>query len=166
MGWHPDGSLGFLGGAAGTSVSGRFVNQTSQPLTALEISLDVEPWRTPVAGAADGIIAALVTETGAIPLAGLSYTAGGAVTHFETVVAGLAILPGEEFQLRLSYVPGAGGGVAPEDVFVNEFHYDNAGFDTGEFVEIAWGPASAGLCRTWRSSLTMALTESPTATTR
>ena len=146
----PDGSLGFLGGGAGTSVSGGFVNQSPLPLTALQISLDVERWRTPVAGTADVISAELVTNAGTIPLTGLSFAAndpspGGSVTRLEALASGLAIPSGAEFWLRFSFVPGAGGGLAPDDVFVNEFHYDNAGTDTGEFVEIAVSPGFGGV---------------------
>jgi hypothetical protein len=32
----------------------------------------------------------------------------------------------------------------PATVFINEFHYDNTGGDTGEFIEIA-GPAGTDL---------------------
>ena len=55
-------------------------------------------------------------------------------------ISGLAIAPGSLFQLRFTITPGAGGGAAPGDVFVNEFHYDNTGGDVGEFVEIVAGP--------------------------
>ncbi|MEE9295816.1 MAG: endonuclease [Phycisphaerae bacterium] len=37
-----------------------------------------------------------------------------------------------------------GGGGGPAETFINEFHYDNSGADTGEFVEIA-GPAGNDL---------------------
>ena len=40
--------------------------------------------------------------------------------------------------------PQAGGGPPPGDPWINEFHYDNAGADTGEFIEIA-GPAGLNL---------------------
>ncbi len=35
---------------------------------------------------------------------------------------------------------GQAGTITPTDIFINEFHYDNKGIDTGERVEIA-GPA-------------------------
>ncbi len=39
---------------------------------------------------------------------------------------------------------GGGGGTPPADPWINEFHYDNSGSDTGEFVEVA-GPAGLDL---------------------
>jgi endonuclease I len=39
---------------------------------------------------------------------------------------------------------GGGGGGSTRDPWINEFHYDNSGSDTGEFVEIA-GPAGLDL---------------------
>ena len=45
----------------------------------------------------------------------------------------------------LATLAPAAGAVAPDSsVFINEFHYDNTGTDTGEFVEIA-GPAGTDL---------------------
>jgi hypothetical protein len=54
------------------------------------------------------------------------------------------VAPGSSCQLRISFSPGGEVAPAPEDVFINEFHYDNASTDTGEFVEIAVGPGYAG----------------------
>jgi hypothetical protein len=39
---------------------------------------------------------------------------------------------------------GGGGGGSTRDPWINEFHYDNSGSDTGEFVEVA-GPAGLDL---------------------
>ena len=39
---------------------------------------------------------------------------------------------------------GGGGGGAPIDPWINEFHYDNGGTDVGEFIEVA-GPAGLNL---------------------
>ena len=49
--------------------------------------------------------------------------------------------------IRLALLAGATGlasGAYAAEVFVNELHYDNAGTDTGEFVELA-GPAGTDL---------------------
>ncbi|HSK26943.1 MAG TPA: hypothetical protein VK894_08550, partial [Jiangellales bacterium] len=54
-----------------------------------------------------------------------------------SVVAGLALVPFAT--VPAAAVPGTGS-----TVFVNEFHYDNVGGDTGEFIEIA-GPAGTDL---------------------
>ena len=149
-----DPSLGFLPQAGGTSASATFVNQSSVPLTALQIALDCEQWRGALNGTADSVTAELATSSGTIPLAGLSFSAntslpngpvaGGATTSLGAVATGLSIPPGASFQLRVSFNQGAGGGVVPNDVFVNEFHYDNAGDDAGEFVEISVAPGYTG----------------------
>jgi endonuclease/exonuclease/phosphatase family metal-dependent hydrolase len=149
-----DGSLGFISEGQGAYATASIVNQTSTLLTALQIAMDAEQWRSAMNGTADEIHAELVTNAGTVPLAGLSFSAskllpsgpvaGGATTPLQTVVTGLAIPPGDSFQLKLSFVPGAGGGVASSDVFVNEFHYDNNGADSGEFVEIAVAPGYSG----------------------
>jgi hypothetical protein len=44
---------------------------------------------------------------------------------------------------------GARSGINAQSVFINEIHYDNAGTDTGEAIEIA-GPAGTDLTG-WRS---------------
>jgi hypothetical protein len=59
-------------------------------------------------------------------------------------VSGLSVAPGDSFRLQISFVPGPAVVVTPADVFINEFHYDNKGADTGEFVEIVAGPAFSG----------------------
>ena len=46
--------------------------------------------------------------------------------------------------LALLVCPGAAWGT----MWINEFHYDNAGADTGEFVEIVVGPDSSGVLPT------------------
>lgn len=51
---------------------------------------------------------------------------------------------GTSFELRVSFNPGSTSGALPADVFVNEFHYDNASTDVGEFVEVAVGPGYQG----------------------
>jgi hypothetical protein len=71
--------------------------------------------------------------------------AGGLTTAKSTTVSGLAIPPGAPFELRVTFTPGSGGGVAPADVFLNEFHYDDAGTDGNEFIEIAVAPGFTGV---------------------
>ncbi len=149
-----DGSLGFLPGGAGTTVKAVYMNQSAKVLTALRIALDAEQWRSAFNGTADVLNAELVTGAGTVPLPGLSFAAsrslpdgavaGGATTALETMVTGLAIAPGSSFELRVTFVPGDHTGVAPADVFVNEFHYDNDGGDVGEFVEVAVAPGFTG----------------------
>jgi hypothetical protein len=46
--------------------------------------------------------------------------------------------------LTVAAPPAAAVSGAESTVFINEFHYDNASFDSGEFIEIA-GPAGTNL---------------------
>jgi endonuclease/exonuclease/phosphatase family metal-dependent hydrolase len=153
-GWAADPSLGFLHQGTGTTATAAFVNQSAVPVTALRIALDVEQWRAATTGTADGISAEWVIDGERIPLPGLSFVAsrllsngpvaGGATTALLATATGLSIPPGASFGLRVSFHPGVGGSVFPEDVFVNEFHYDNDGTDAGEFIEIAVAPGFTG----------------------
>ncbi|MCW1917080.1 endonuclease/exonuclease/phosphatase family protein [Luteolibacter sp. GHJ8] len=149
-----DSSLGFLPGGSGTVASASFINDSAQPISALEIAFDVEQWRGALGGTADTLSAELFYDGTATPLPALAYSAsttlptgpvaGGSTTTRSTTVSGLSIPPGASFELRLSFVPGAGGGVDPTDVFVNEIHYDNTSTDSNEFVEIVVAPGYTG----------------------
>lgn len=149
-----DPSLGFLpGGSSGIATTG-FVNLSGGPLTALQIAFDVEQWRAAFGGTADTLSADLLVNGQAIPLPGLSHAAstslpsgavaGGLTTAKSTTVSGLSIAPGATVELRVTFTPGSGGGVAPADVFVNEFHYDNANTDSNEFIEVVVAPGFSG----------------------
>lgn len=154
-GWRAYGSLvdpglGFLPGVAPGTATAGFVNQSGVTLTALQIAFDVEQWRAALGGTADILTADLIVNGQSIPLPGLSHSAstslpsgavaGGLTTAKSTTVNGLAIPPGASFELRVTFTPGSGGGVAPADVFLNEFHYDNVDADSGEFIEIVVSP--------------------------
>lgn len=149
-----DASLGFLPQGGSATAMASFVNQAAVPLTALRVSMDVEQWRAAFNGAADGISAELITANGTVPLPGLSCAsnrtlpngpvAGGAISTLTATAGGLAIPPGGAFQLRISFNAGSTAVPPPSDVFVNEFHYDNASTDVNEFVEIAVGPGFSG----------------------
>jgi len=154
-GWRSYGSgseagLGFLPqGAAGTATAS-FINQSAVTLTALQLAFDVEQWRAALGGSAETLSADLIVNGQVIPLPGLAHAAstslpsgavaGGLTTAKSTTVSGLAIPPGAPFELRVTFTPGSGGGVAPADVFLNEFHYDNVDADSGEFIEIVVSP--------------------------
>lgn len=62
-------------------------------------------------------------------------------TRVSRVAVGLAV--------GLIMALGARSGINAQSVFINEIHYDNAGTDTGEAIEIA-GPAGTDLTG-WRS---------------
>jgi len=66
---------------------------------------------------------------------GLSRRGAGLVAG--SLAAGLVLVP-------LAATPAAAVPGSESAVFVNEFHYDNAGTDTGEFIELA-GPAGTDL---------------------
>lgn len=149
-----DSSLGFLPEGSGSVASASFVNQTATPIGSLQIAFDVEQWRAELNGTLDALSAELLVDGQTVPLPGLVFTAnaslpggpvaGGATTFLSTTATGLSILPGASFQLRIKFNPGANGGAMPDDIFLNEFHYDNAGTDSGEFIEIAVGPGFTG----------------------
>jgi endonuclease/exonuclease/phosphatase family metal-dependent hydrolase len=149
-----DASLGVLPDGDVTVASATFVNDSDEMLTALEIAFDVEQWRGALAGTADTLSAELFYNGSSIALPELAYAAsttlptgpvaGGASTPLSTTAAGLAIPPGASFELRITFTPGAGGGVAPADVFINEFHYDDVSTDSGEFIEVAVAPGFTG----------------------
>ena len=149
-----DPSLGFIAGATGGTATASFKNQTSQPITALEISFTAEQWRSVSGGTTGALTVEMIQYGVASPIPALTFTAannlatgaisGGISTLKNAIVTGLVIAPGSEFQLRFTFTPGANAGAAPADIFVNEFHYDNAGTDQGEFIEVVAGPGFTG----------------------
>jgi endonuclease/exonuclease/phosphatase family metal-dependent hydrolase len=155
-GWRVYGSgPGFLTDGGLASISTVIENRSPTPLTALDVALDASQWRAVMNGAADRMHVDVVTDAGTIPLPGLTFTAsqalpsgpvpGGAAIRLSAMATGLWIPPGGSFGLRVSFVPGDGTGPPPSDVFINEFHYDNTGADTGEFVEIVVDPGFGGM---------------------
>jgi YD repeat-containing protein len=149
-----DPALGFLPSGSAGSAMATYVNSTSQPLTAVQISYTAEQWRAAQGGTVDRLTADLLVNGEPRALPQLTYSpstqlatgavAGGVPSARTTRVTGLHIAPGDSFDLRFTMTPGAGGGVLPADVFVNEFHYDNSGTDTGEFIEVVVGPGFSG----------------------
>lgn len=145
-----DPSLGFLPGALPGTATANFTNQSTSVLTALQVSFTAEQWRAHFGGTADTLTVELISGGTSTPLPQLAFNPanslatgaipGGAPVSRSMAVGGLDVAPGAKFQLRFTFTPGAGGGAAPGDVFVNEFHYDNTGNDVGEFVEIVAGP--------------------------
>ncbi|MGB3547281.1 MAG: hypothetical protein WBA17_09920, partial [Saprospiraceae bacterium] len=66
---------------------------------------------------------------------------------FDMAVADTTINCDSEFAATEPVITGSdncGGGSMTTDVWINEFHYDNAGGDTGEFIEVA-GTAGTNL---------------------
>lgn len=154
-GWRVYGSgPGFLTDGSTGVMSAVFQNQSSTPLTAFEVALDAGQWRAVNGGAADRMHVDLVTAGETIPLPGLTFAAsrslpsgpvpGGGAARLHATAQGLWIPPASSFELRVSFIPGDNSAPAPDDVFVNEFHYDNDSTDTGEFLEIVVGPGFSG----------------------
>jgi endonuclease/exonuclease/phosphatase family metal-dependent hydrolase len=145
-----DPSLGFLPGALPGTATASFTNQSDSVLTALQVSFTAEQWRAHFGGTSDTLTVELVAGGAPVSLPQLAFSPannlttgaipGGTSASRSMTVGGLAVAPGATFQFRFTFTPGAGGGAAPGDVFVNEFHYDNTGADVGEFVEIVSGP--------------------------
>ena len=149
-----DPSLGFIPNSVDGTATAAFLNQSGKSITALEISFTMEQWRSVNGGATGPLSVELIHHGVANPLLALTSTAAnnlpagaiaGGVSTIKTAIANeLAIPPGDEFQLRFTFSSGAPSAAAPADVFVNEFHYDNAGTDQGEFIEVVVGPGFTG----------------------
>lgn len=150
-----DPSLGFLPGDGPVASTATFVNQTGEPITALEITYDAEQWRASEQGSADRLVAELLVDDLVIPLPELGFRAatdlptgpiaGGSTASLRTAVTGAGVAAGSRFHLRITALPGAGGGGSlPSDVFLNEMHYDNTGSDLDEFLEVVVGPGYSG----------------------
>jgi endonuclease/exonuclease/phosphatase family metal-dependent hydrolase len=149
-----DPSIGFIPGTTGGSATASFLNQSSKTITALEISYTAEQWRSVSGGTPDSLSADLILNGVANPIPALTFTAannlatgaiaGSTSTLKSTMVTGLSITQGDEFQLRFNFSPDRAVDTAPADIFVNEFHYDNVGTDQGEFIEVVAGPGFLG----------------------
>lgn len=149
-----DRAPGFLPERGDQSISSRFTNQSSRKLTALEISYHAEQWRVIHEGTADRITVDLIIEGNTMPLPSLSFEARTqtslGLSHGEfsetksLTLGGLNIPPNASFEIRFNFTQGPGGGPPSNDVFVNEFHYDNVGADAGEFIEVLVAPGFSG----------------------
>lgn len=146
-----DPSLGVVPDGSATSFTGEFRNDTGQPLTALELGYRAEQWHGAPGGSQDTIEAELIIGGLPVPLPPLDFTAATdldgpstAASPLGAIVEGLSIPAEATFQLRFTIARGAGGSLPSAEVFLNEFHYDNASSDTGEFLELVTGPGYTG----------------------
>jgi len=148
-----DGSIGIWAGGL-TSFSVQFENLTGGIISTLEIDYLAEQWRAAAGGGLDRLQVSVVTGNGTLQIPELTFTsrndlpsgsvAGGVSTPLSATLSGLSIAANETFQIVFSAVPAnpnSGGGSA---VFLNEFHYDNNGSDSDEFIEIVVGPDYRG----------------------
>ena len=150
-----DPSLGLLPDGDVVTVSATYFNNTGSPIEAVEVGYDAEQWRSALGGSADDLQVDLLYSAFRFPLPGLSFTAdntspsgpfpGGETTSLSDIVAGFSIQPGEFFVLRFFLTPDRSAGVAPDDIFLNEFHYDNSDADAEEFIEVVVAPGYRGL---------------------
>ena len=153
-GTSSDGSIGVLLNASPVIATAAFTNDSDVPLTALQIHFTAEQWRAVSGGRPETLGVEIIVNGIATPVPSLSFTAatdlptgpvsGGSSTARTAVLSGLSIPPGDSFSLRFAFCPGPSGITSP-DVFINEFHYDNNGADTGEFVEIAVSSKFSGV---------------------
>jgi len=148
-------ALGFLVNIGTSVMSVPVTNASAQSLTALGIEFDVEQWRAALNGAINTLRVEVVANGVSSLVGALDFSAdhllatgavpGGLATRLSGTATGFNVPPGGVLELRFSVdAGGASPAPPPADVFINEFHYDNTGTDTGEFVEIAVGPGYTG----------------------
>ena len=157
-GWRSYGTganraVGLLPSNGERVLSTRYFNQSDTPLTAAALSIGFGQWWSEPGGTADVAEVEIVTPSGVHPVGSLRFVsstslpagpvAGGGTVVLTGMASGFMVPPGGDFALRIRFVPGAPP-VVPAEVFINEFHYDNANTDAGEFVEVAVTPSFAG----------------------
>jgi len=150
---YGEGSIGIV-----TSSNAAFTttvrNDTGATVTSLRLDYLATQWRSSQGGSPDRWQVSF-TEGGATKaLPDLEFIAStlppsGAVnppaTHpRQAYLRGLDLQPGQSITLNFAALPGDAGTAASNDVFVNEFHYDNLSTDAGEFIEVVVGPAYPG----------------------
>lgn len=140
-------SVGALTSPTPSIFSATFDNDSTATIEELDLSLLARQLTSHSPGTDDTLTATLRVGDGPplnLPELTFVATAGAPLPLAETLattVAGLAILPGESFTLSLTATQGQrSGGPVSSQVFINEFHYDNSGTDSGEFVEVVVAP--------------------------
>ncbi len=150
-----DGSLGFLLREEPISATTSFRNDTGTILTALEIAYDFEQWRSFPGERLDAITVEASVAGTPIPLPALTFTTDpppgaegpipdGMTTSLTGRIDEILIPPGEIVELTFTARPGQPFTDIEDYVRLNEFHYDNAGADLNEFLEILVGPGYHG----------------------
>ena len=150
-----DGSLGFLLNKEPFSAMASFRNDTDSAITALEISYDAEQWRGFPEERSDSITVAASVAGKAIALPDLTFAsssplgiegpiANGITASLTSRLEDILIIPGATFELNFTVSPGQPFTNMEDYVRLNEFHYDNAGADLNEFIEILVAPGYEG----------------------
>lgn len=129
-------------------------NDSGEALDALQIAYTARHWRRSSDGSPDRLAVSAVQDGVITILPTLGFvpsTEGPTGPLFppreavrSTFLRGLNLLPGEEVELVFELIPGPPVTARSSDVFINEFHYDNVGTDTGEFIEVFVGEDFTG----------------------
>lgn len=145
---------GFIAETGNSSIRSSFTNQSETVLRALQISFTAEQWRIIEGGTEDSITVDLILAGSTLALPSLTFDAiteapsealNPKISAMKNLtIEGLTIPPGASFEIRFNFIQGPGGGPMPNDVFVNEFHYDNTGADLNEFIEVVVAPGFTG----------------------
>lgn len=140
-------SVGVVASSTPSSFSAIFNNDTSATIQGLEFSYLAQQFSDHATGTNDTLAATLTIEAGnPISLPNLTFNADAsqALPHSEslsTTVDSLSIPSGSSFTLSFTATQGPDdGGPVSAEVFLNEFHYDNSGVDSGEFIELVVAP--------------------------
>ncbi|WP_411845583.1 endonuclease/exonuclease/phosphatase family protein [Roseibacillus persicicus] len=138
-----DRSVGLIGGQNTATFTASYTNDTSAPIEALELNYLIRQFTNNDPGTSDTLTASLSIDGGStIPLPDLTFTATPSTTlpfsqTLSTTLGGLSIPAGSTFTLTLTATKGTPiEGTAPDEAFINEFHYDNVGTDQDEFIEV------------------------------
>lgn len=142
-------SVGLIPGNSPTTFSATFDNDSSITIQELDISFLAQQFTANELGTLDNLTASLSIDGGtSIPLPDLTFSATPSPSLplplselLTTNLSNLSIPPGSSFILTLTATRGPDfGSPVSSEVFLNEFHYDNSGADTGEFLEIVVAP--------------------------
>ncbi len=150
---YGEGSMGIVTSSNATFTT-TVQNDTGSPVTSLRVDYLATQWSSNQNGSPDRWEVSF-TENGATKnLPDLEFMANtalpsGAITPpasqpRQAYLRGLDLQSGEAITLTFTAIPGEAGTATSDEVFVNEFHYDNLSEDTGEFIEVVVGPAYTG----------------------
>lgn len=140
-------SVGVVAGSAGLTFSATFDNDTGSTIEGLDFSYLARQFTNFSNGSDDTLTASLSIDSGSsIPLPDLDFVASASQSLpyselLSTTVNGLTIAPDTSFTLTFTATQGPDdGGPVSSEVFINEFHYNDEGVDSGEFVEVVVAP--------------------------
>ena len=148
---HSNRSVGVVPSENPMSFSAVYQNDSSTVISDLNLSYTARQFLASNPGTTDILTASLSIDEGdPIPLPDLTFAATpDATTPSEiqrsTSLSGLSIPPGSSFSLTLTATQGEQtGSPFPDEVFLNEIHYDNVSSDQDEFLELVVTPGFTG----------------------